>query len=408
MLRSMFSAVSGLRSHQTMMDVVGNNIANVNTTGYKSSSTVFEDTLSQTIRGAGASGDTIAGTNAAQVGLGVKVAGTNTSFTQGASQVTGRATDLAIQGDGFFVTRMAGEELFTRAGSPNVDSSGLLATVDGAVIQGWSADPETGEINRNGTIGNLTIPLGQLKQPKATDEVGLAGNLSAAAPVGTVSKSSITVYDRSGDAISLTVNFTKTADNEWSVTTTGAGGSEASGTLTFGAGGLPSAYPTLTATLDDGSSINLDMGSAADALNGVTQFGGDNNDSVAATDQNGWAMGFLRSYTIAQDGTVNGVFSNGRTQALGQIALATFNNPGGLEKVGNSAFRATVNSGIPQIGTAGSASRGLLAGGTLEMSNVDLAQEFTTLITAQRGFQANSRVISASDELLQDLVNLKR
>src|SRR4051812_33569157 len=152
MLRSMFSAVSGLRSHQTMMDVVGNNIANVNTTGYKSSSTVFEDTLSQTIRGAGASGDTIAGTNAAQVGLGVKVAGTNTSFTQGASQVTGRATDLAIQGDGFFVTRMAGEELFTRAGSLNVDSSGLLATVDGAVIQGWSADPETGEINRNGTI----------------------------------------------------------------------------------------------------------------------------------------------------------------------------------------------------------------------------------------------------------------
>jgi flagellar hook protein FlgE len=407
MLRSMFSAVSGLRSHQTMMDVVGNNIANVNTTGYKSNSVVFEDLLSQTLKGAGAPTSDVGGTNPSQVGLGVRAAGINTSFVQGAAQSTGRATDLAIQGDGFFVVKQGGEELFTRAGSLSLDASGRLATVDGAIIQGWSADPITGQVNKNSSIGNLTIPLGQLQQPNPTSDVTVGGNLPATAAVGTKTRSSITVYDQSGDAVNLTIEFEKTAANEWSVVTDGAA-TNGSGTLNFGAGGLPGAYPTVTATLSDGSSVNIGLGNSADALNGVTQFGGDNNNSVAATKQDGWTMGFLRSYTIAQDGTVNGVFSNGRTQALGQISLATFSNPTGLERVGNSSFRATVNSGIAQIGTAGSSSRGLLAGGTLEMSNVDLSAEFTNLITAQRGFQANSRVISASDELLQDLVNLKR
>ena len=407
MLRSMFSAVSGLRSHQTMMDVVGNNIANVNTTGYKSNSVVFEDLLSQTLKGAGAPTSDVGGTNPAQVGLGVRAAGITTSFVQGAAQSTGRSTDLAIQGDGFFVVKQGSEELFTRAGSLSLDASGRLATVDGAIIQGWSADPVTGQVNKNASIGNLTIPLGQLQQPNPTGDVTVGGNLPATAAVGTKTRSSITVYDQSGDAVNLTVEFEKTAANQWSVVTDGAA-TNGSGTLTFGAGGLPAAYPTVTATLSDGSSVDIDLGNSADALNGVTQFGGDNNNSVAATKQDGWTMGFLRSYTIAQDGTVNGVFSNGRTQALGQISLATFSNPTGLERVGNSSFRATVNSGIAQIGTAGSASRGLLAGGTLEMSNVDLSAEFTNLITAQRGFQANSRVISASDELLQDLVNHKR
>jgi len=237
--------------------------------------------------------------------------------------------------------------------------------------------------------------------------VTVAGNLPAVAAIGTTTRSSITVYDKNGDASNLVVQFTKTAADQWSVATQGAA-TDGTGSLTCGTDGLPTSYPTVSATLADGSVVNLNLGSSTDALNGVTQFGGDNNNSVAATGQNGWTMGFLRSCTIAQDGTVNGVFSNGRTQALGQISLATFGNPTGLERVGNSSFRATVNSGIPQVGTAGSASRGLLAGGTLEMSNVDLAQEFTNLITAQRGFQANSRVISASDELLQDLVNLKR
>jgi flagellar hook protein FlgE len=404
----MFSAVSGLRSHQTMMDVVGNNIANVNTTGYKSSSTVFEDLLSQTVRGAGASSDNIGGTNAAQVGLGVRVAGMNTSFTQGALQNTGRATDLAIQGDGFFMTEMSGEKLFTRAGSLSVDGSGKLVTVDGAKVQGWSADPSTGKINQTGTVDDLIIPLGQLKQPKATDTVNMAGNLDASAAIGATSKSSITVYDKNGDAMDITVTFTKTAADQWSIATSGSGGTNASGSITFGSDGLPTGYPTLTATTADGSSIKVDLGNSGAALSGVTQFGGSNNASVTATDQNGWTMGFLRSYSISQDGIVNGVFSNGRTQALGQIGLATFNNPGGLERVGNSSFRASVNSGLPQVGTPGSASRGLLSGGTLEMSNVDLSAEFTNLITAQRGFQANSKVISASDELLQDLVNMKR
>jgi flagellar hook protein FlgE len=422
MLRSMFSGVSGLRSHQTMMDVIGNNIANVNTVGYKSGSVVFQDLLSQAIRGAGVpdnTADGAGGTNPAQVGLGVTIAGIGNNFTQGASQLTGRATDLSIQGDGFFVVRDNGQQLYTRAGSLNFDALGRLTTADGSVLQGWTADAN-GVINANAAIGDLSMPLGQSTAPTVTTNVRLGGNLPADAAVGTQIVTSLTVYDVQGAPIDATFTFAKTADNAWTVTatmpdaTTQAPVTVGTTNLVWDPTAAPPAFnpaPSLTVTPPattgewDGGTIAIDFGASGDAQ-ALRQFAGQS--SVAALSQDGAALGTLQSFTIGQDGVVTGVFSNGRTRAIGQIALAAFSNASGLEKTGNSLYRASVNSGLPQIGAAAAGGRGTLAGSTLEMSNVDLAQEFTNLIIAQRGFQANSRVITASDELLQDLVNLKR
>jgi flagellar hook protein FlgE len=396
-LRSMYSGVSGLRTHQTMMDVVGNNIANVNTSGFKSSSTVFQDVLSQTLQGAGAPGADIAGTNPAQVGLGVRLAGVSTNFNQGALQLTGRSTDLAIQGDGFFAVRRGAETLFTRAGSFSFDANGTLVSPNGAAVQGWDAD-ETGAINTNAPVGDIRLPIGTLLAPTGTTAAEVGGNLPADAADGAQIVSSITTYDAQGNEQNLTYTFTKAAtpENTWNLDVATNGGTATRQALTFDDSGqlTTPAGGTMTA---DGVEIDL---------SGLTQFGGGN--TVAALSQNGSAMGALQSFTIGGDGTLVGVFSNGLRQPLGQIALASFANPGGMEKIGDSMYRPSVNSGNVQIGTAATGGRGTLAGGTLEMSNVDLAQEFTNLIVAQRGFQANSRIITASDELLQDVVNLKR
>ncbi len=422
MLRSMFSGVTGLRSHQTMMDVIGNNIANVNTVGYKASTVMFQDLLSQAIQGAGVPTDAAdgpGGTNPAQVGLGVRIGAITNTFTQGASQLTGRATDLSIQGDGFLVVREQSQQLFTRAGSLSFDALGRLVTPSGAVLQGWPAD-SAGDINPNGAISDLSMPLGQSIAPNLTASLTLGGNLPADAPLNTVLVNSITVYDVQGTAIDASFDFERTGANAWTVTATmpdTAGGPDitiGSSTLTWDPNGTPPAFNppaalTLTPTAAtgewNGATIAVNFGGANDP-EALTQFAGAS--SVSALSQDGSALGVLQSFTIGPDGVVTGVFSNGRTRGIGQIAMAGFANPVGLEKVGDSLYRTSVNSGLAQVGVAGQGGRGTLAGSTLEMSNVDLAAEFTNLIVAQRGFQANSRVITASDELLNDLVNLKR
>jgi flagellar hook protein FlgE len=230
MLRSMYSGISGLRSHQTMMDVVGNNIANVNTTGYKSSATVFQDVLSQTLQGAGAPQNGMGGTNPAQVGLGVKVAGINTNFQQGASQTTGRATDLAIQGDGFFAVRQGNESVYTRSGSFNFDQTGTLVSSSGAVVQGWLS--RDGVVNPNGPLEDIRLPIGQTLPPEQTVNVRFGGNLPAV-PYDAASPASIspgvTIYDAQGVPIKISLTFTQNADNEWTARATApnpAGGAD--------------------------------------------------------------------------------------------------------------------------------------------------------------------------------------
>ena len=419
MLRSMYSGISGLRTHQTMMDVVGNNIANVNTAGYKSSATVFQDVLSQTLQGAAGPRAAAAGRNPAQVGLGVQLGGISTNWAQGASQLTGRATDLAIQGDGFFAVQQGGETLYTRAGSFNFDANGTLVTPSGGTVLGWAA--QNGVINPNGPLTPVQLPVGQTLAPTQTRLVRVGGNLPADAPVSTATAptrivNSINVFDAQGASVPLTLTYEKTGADSWTVTGTMPATADGTPvqvtTATLAWNPTTQSFGTLTAlppftppatvgTFTEGITVNL--GSAAEPL---TQFAGAN--SISALEQNGAPMGSLQSFSIAPDGTVMGVFSNGVREPVAQVAMANFANPGGLEKVGSSMFRPSANSGLVQVGVSGEGGRGSLSGGTVEMSNVDLAQEFTNLIVAQRGFQANSRIISSSDELLQDLVNLKR
>jgi flagellar hook protein FlgE len=409
MLRSMFSAISGLKAHQTKLDVAGNNIANVNTVGFKGSQTVFEDTLSQVLRnGSTPQGDT-AGTNPAQVGLGVKVAGITTNFGQGSTQNTGRASDFMISGDGFFITEAGNQQLYTRAGSFDLDGVGNLVTPDGATLQGWMARAD-GTIDTQAPLTSLKITQGQVLAPVATSGAAVSGNLSADAPVGgTPVTSQITMYDGLGNPHQVAVTLTKSAADTWDMTMTENGVtlfedqslefSDTTGRLTTASPlelAAPStAYPSWTGTVD------LD-------LSALTQFGGGSTAAVKENSGSGSAVGTLQSYSLSNDGTVVGLYSNGLRQPIGQLALATFTNPGGLEKAGSSSFRAGDNSGNPVVGAAGAGGRGTLSAGALEMSNVDLAEEFTGLIVAQRGFQANSRVITTSDEILQDLVQLKR
>lgn len=423
MIRSMFSAISGLRNHQTMMDVVGNNIANVNTNGFKSSTTVFEDVLSQSIRGAGQASTSTGGTNPNVIGLGSRVSAITTSFSQGSLQRTGRSTDFAIQGDGFFVVNSQGGRQYSRAGSFAVDALGRITTNSGGFVQGWQAD-NTGAVSTTQPIGNITIPVGDLVPPVQTSQVQAGGNLPADAAIGTVLTNAADVFDGQGNPISLRLEYTKSANDTWTVEARyvnssnnlvpapPAAGQAITGTpLVFDANGeLTSGYnATIPAGFLPGFAaqpITLNFGAAG--IGGrINQFG--ELASVAILQQDGSAAGSLQSFTVSQEGLIVGTYTNGRTRAIGQMALATFSNPGGLTAVGGTSFTESVNSGLPQIGTAGGgAGRGLITAGTLEMSNVDLSQEFTNLIIAQRGFQANSRVITTSDELLQEVVNLKR
>jgi flagellar hook protein FlgE len=398
-LRSLFSGISGLRTHQTQMDVVSNNIANVNTTGFKASATVFEDTLSQMVRTSGVPTTNLGGLNPAQIGLGVQLGGITTNFRQGSAQSTGRSTDLMLQGDGFFILGSGGQQAYTRAGAFNFDTNGRLVNAEGMRVQGWAAT--AGVVNTDGPLSDILVPAGTQLPPTPSSAVGISGNISA----GTTTPLTLgaTVYDSAGVAHSLSILLTSTGASSFDVDITDMsdpGSTPVSGTLQFQTDGTyDPASTAATITTADGTVVTLN-------LSGASMYGGPK--SLAVTSVDGAAAGTLQQFQIDQDGTIIGVFSNQQKQALGKIALANFTNPAGLEKIGTTAFVESSNSGLPQIGIAGSGGRGTLLGGTLEMSNVDLAQEFTNMIIAQRGFQANSRVITTSDQMLQELVDIKR
>ncbi len=385
MLRSLYAGISGLRSHQTMLDVTGNNIANVNTTGFKASAVQFQTSLSQIVQNSRVAQADAGGTNPAQVGLGVQVAGIRTNFAQGSTQATGVPTDLMIAGDGFFVVRSGAETLYTRNGSFGFDSAGRMVTADGALVQGWAA--QNGQIATGGPLSDISLPVGATSPATATTTARVAGNLPSDAAVGESLARDITVHDAEGTASLLSLTFTRTATG-WDVTD-----GTATTSLTFTDGEL-----TGPASLTAGG-VTVD-------LSDVTGYA--DLRTVAIAGQNGRAAGSLLSYSISADGSLIGAFSNGASEVLAQLALASFDNPEGLEKAGASQYRSGANSGDPAVGPAGADGIGSLVSGALEMSNVDLSQEFTNLIVAQRGFQANARIITTSDEVLQELTNLKR
>ncbi|GAA2856301.1 flagellar hook protein FlgE [Paenarthrobacter ilicis] len=390
MLRSLYSGISGLRAHQAMLDVTGNNIANVNTTGYKTSSAQFQDTLSQMTQGASGPQQEVGGSNPAQIGLGVRVAGVSTNFGQGSSQSTGRGTDLMISGEGFFVTGKGTQQYYTRAGNFQMDAAGRLVSPDGGILQGWSAT--NGVVNTGGATGPITLSPDATAPAVATTNAVLGGNLPSDAATGTSVERQVKVFDANGAERSLTLTFSRTATG-WNVAGADANGATGASTLTFANGALTSGG-TMTV-----GGITVAMG----AVTGFAQMS-----TLAVGSQNGSAAGQLESFTLAGDGSLIGSFSNGAKGVLARVALARFTNPEGLEKAGGSTYVATANSGAAQLGVAGEGGLGSLTSGSLEMSNVDLSQEFTNLIVAQRGFQANARIITTSDEVLQELSNLKR
>jgi flagellar hook protein FlgE len=401
MLRSLYAGISGLRAEQTMLDVTSNNIANVNTVGFKSSSVQFEDTLSQMVSAAGLSTSAKAGTNPNQVGLGVRVAAVTNNLTEGSQTSTGNNLDAMISGDGYFVTQTGSTTQYTRDGSFHWDSLGRLSTADGSLVQGWNA--VNGSVSTGGAPTTLTLPSGTVAPANKTTTATMTGNLPSDGTAGTALERDITVYSADGTARQLTMNLTAdaTTAGKWNYTisdgtstaaTTGTIQTDGSGNITGTSGGASTLKPTI-----DG--ITVDMS----AMSGYATLS-----TSSFSKQDGNAAGTLLSVAMGADGTLSGTFSNGATVAIARLAIGTFTNPEGLAKAGNSSLTETLNSGTARLGTAGSDGYGSVVSGALEASNVDLSQEFTNLIVAQRGFQANARIITTSDSILQELMQLKQ
>ena len=396
------------------MDVIGNNVANVNTPGFKSSRVTFQEVFSQTLRGAGSPSGTDTGarggTNPMQVGLGVTVGSIDINHTSGNLQPTSRMTDVAIEGKGYFLVLESGQRAYTRVGAFGTDGDGILVDPEGRKVLGWVVDPTTGDLppqRPENLLQPIQIALGSNMEAKATANVGWYRNLNSEAAVGTTQQVPITVYDSQGGTHTLTIQFEKTNPNEWYwEIVSGPTGATGDGTITFDSQGKfdsvtgDSVAIPLSATLGvDDINLTLDFSK-------VTQVAGPTTIDTDVID--GHPTGTLESFTFDSRGIISGFYSNGQTRILGQLAVASFPNPAGLQALGKNLYVESNNSGTADIGEAGTAGRGTIAPSSLEMSNVDLSEEFTQMIITQRGFQANSRIITVSDELLQELVNLKR
>ncbi len=401
MLRSMFTAISALHLHQYFMDVVADNLANANTYGFKANRFSFQDQFSQMISVGSAPNGNMGGVNPIQIGLGTRIGTTTPTFTQGSLEATGRNTDLAMQGDGFFIYSNGQKSYYSRDGMLDIDADGYLVnSATGMRVQGWQA--QGGVIAGGGATTGIQLPIGSTLA-RATTNTLIGGNLDSSLPIGDSYDLTMGVYNSLGVLHDVTVTITHDADNSWSWTASG-GGATGSGTLTFDADGqYVSGAGTITIPGTGGAAdttFDLDLTS-------VTQLASDSD--ISLINQDGLAAGDLTTFYVSSDnGEVYGIYSNGMQELVGQLAIARFVNPSGLIRSGQNMYEQGLNSGDASVGTAGTGGRGVVVSGYLEGSNVDMAQEFTNMILAQRGFQASSRVITTSDEMLQELVNIKR
>jgi flagellar hook protein FlgE len=403
-------ALSALKADSTAIDVVGNDLANLNTTGYKSTELEFEDLMSQSM------GE---GQNSAQIGMGIGQVGTVSNFSQGAITSTGGATDAAIQGDGFFVVQnSANQTLYTRDGSFQVNSAGTLTTATGEAVQGWAA--ANGVVNPNGPTGNLTLPLGTVIPAVATQNMGITVNLNSATATNGTFTAPVQVFDSEGTAHTLSVTFTESAPNAWaySVTvpaadTTSGTTAVASGTLAFDSSGnlkTPAASGSPVALkvagLADGAAdlnINWNLYNSA-GTSTLTQY--NQASGLGASTQDGYAAGQLSNVSLQNGGLLMATYTNGKQFTVGQLALASVPNPTSLTSVGNNELSASYATGSITLGAAGTGGRGQIVAGSLEGSTVDIASEFTSLLTYERSYQAASRTITTSDQMVQDTMNL--
>ncbi len=463
MMRSLYSGVSGLQNHQTRMDVIGNNISNVNTTGFKRGRVNFQDMISQQLSGAAKPTDELGGVNAKEVGLGMTVATIDNIFNQGNLQSTGVSTDVAIQGNGFFILKDGEESFYTRNGAFGLDMDGTLVNpATGMRVQGWMAEDVNGQmlVSTAATPTDLTIPVGSKDPAKQTENVNFACNLNKNTPEiaegaspddiykgtwGTEQK----IYDSFGNEHMLSVSFTKVAGepNAWTAvvnidpdnsdftnTRVGLGSTDgmentftvrfdnygALASVTDSAGNVtnPEGQVVIQASFGVSDSnpdaegnpyrqtLNINLGTIGSFKDTVTQSA--SKSTTKAFYQDGYTMGYLDNFHIDSTGTITGVYSNGTNRTIGQIALATFSNQQGLEKAGDNTFVESNNSGMARIGESGTAGRGSLMAGALEMSNVDLSEQMTDMIVTQRGFQSNAKTIQTADTLLETVLSLKR
>ncbi len=412
---SIYTGVTGLKAHEQAVDVIANNIANINTVGFKAARANFQEALSQTLRAASAAGGGRGTSNPMQLGLGSQIGSIDNLMAQGNMKFTGNTMDLAIQGSGFFLLSDGSGEFLTRNGSFVLGADNRLISAGTAMpVLGWQADPVTGALPTDQMItpgSYLTIPIGVMSIAKASENVSYQANLDAGAAAATAVDTSCYVYDSLGTQHRVDITFTKTAtDNQWTWAADspdadpGVPGS--TGTLIFDANGqitTPTFDLSVTLLASGGATNPID---ATLSVAGVTQLAGAS--TVQAVSQDGLPMGTLQSFTIDDQGIITGTFTNGMFRTLGQLALARFANPAGLSKVGDSMWKTSVASGPAAVVWPSTADAGTLASGYLEMSNVDLASEFANLIVTQRGFQANSRVITTADEMLQDVLTIKR
>ena len=463
MMRSLYSGVSGLQNHQTRMDVIGNNISNVNTTGFKRGRVNFQDMISQQVAGAAKPTEELGGVNPKDVGLGMTISTIEQVFTQGNLQSTGVGTDVAIQGNGFFIVKNGDESFYTRNGVFGLDRDGTLVNpANGMRVQGWMARDLNGEqiVQTAATPTDLVIPVGSKDPAKATENVLFACNLNKNTPeilegasASDVAKGTWNteqkIYDSFGNEHLLSINFTKVpgvanswqatvnvdADNaDFTQTRIGLGTTDGVqntfivnfdnygqlSSVTDSAGNisnetgeivLQSSFTVADANADENGtparqSFNINLGTIGSMKNTITQSA--SKSTTKAYSQDGYTLGYLDNYQIDSSGTITGVYSNGTNRVIGQIALATFSNDRGLEKAGDNTYVETNNSGQANIGESGVAGKGSLLAGALEMSNVDLSEQMTDMIVTQRGFQANSKTIQTADTLLETVLGLKR
>ncbi|MDX1960712.1 MAG: flagellar hook protein FlgE [Leptospiraceae bacterium] len=464
MMRSLYSGVSGLKNHQVRMDVVGNNIANVNTHGFKTERVTFQDMISQELSAASDPKENIGGVNPKQVGLGSLIAAIDKIMTQGSFQTTGKNTDVAISGEGFFVLKDGDKEFYTRAGAFNIDKNGYYVNpANGLKVQGWNSrldDEGNKYINSSATVEDIVLPIYSKEPAKSTKEVVFQSNLNSAAlsvPEDATKEeiakfindpdpkkrrghaTIIKVFDDQGIERDLRVEFYKMRDNVWKASVsltdatqvsvdvlgTGNNNTQLPGNTEFELGFSPDGK--LVNVSDGVDSVStgklsanvsfriagnpamqtfaLNLGEAG-MVNGVTQYSAEF--TTKAVRQDGYGMGYMEAFSIDNSGTVTGVYSNGVQQPLARIAMALFVNPAGLNKAGDTLYQFSINSGDAIIGESGIAGRGKINAGILEMSNVDLSDQFTDMIVTQRGFQANSRTIVTSDQMIQEVLGLKR
>jgi flagellar hook protein FlgE len=403
-------ALTGLQSDTVALNTIGNNLANLNTTGFKSQTTTFSDLFYQNI-GSSGSGDAL------QVGVGTKVSGTATNYAQGSLSTTSSATDMALSGGGFFVVQDGNNQVLTRAGNFQVDENGNLTTSNGAKVMGYGVT--NGGVDVNGGLVPLQLPVTVNEPAKATQNISMSTSLDSTAANGTQFSSPVSLYDSLGVPQQGNVTYTKTSATTWTYGITlpsgAATGTPANntGTLTFNsAGALVSPAANLSGItfpgLADGAAtmnISFNLYSATGTPQ-ILQTAGISN--TTATTQDGYAAGSYQGFTVEPDGTIQAEFSNSQKSTVGQVAVGTVVNEAGLVRSGSNEYSTSNVSGSIAVGVANVGGRGTIEDDSLEQANVDISSEFSNLIVAQRAFEANSKTVTTFDSVTQDAIGMIR